>query len=341
MIPDHAIYAPSSAARWLKCPPSAVLSQGLPERTNSAAAEGTRVHGVVQRALQTGELPPSLAPWIPPGKNMSDYDVARYMQDFVRQLGGGQLLIEERVFIAKGCWGQLDVGHITQDIITIADYKNGSWDVEAKDNKQALTYAIPFLNQSPAQWFRIVIFQPNSWAAGTKPDEQDGFKQHLHSRAEVVVHRDAVESAMKYEGPPIPGPHCRWCSAFSRCPAMSQDANFLMAAISRNPDTLLPGELLRMLRIIRSVEDMRAHLEEILTTRMKAGATVPGAELKARAKWTSWNDDRQAADTMYKLHGNKGVKAVTPAAAGKLSPEAKQYVSVASHKPEPEIKVSY
>ena len=115
----------------------------------------------------------------------------------------------------------------------------------------------------------------------------------------------------------------------------------MMAAISRNPDTLLPHELLRMLRIIRSVEDMRKHLESILTARLKAGASVPGAELKASAKWTAWNDDRQAADMLYKMHGHQGVKPVTPAAAKKLSPNAAQYVAVASHRPEPEEKVSY
>jgi hypothetical protein len=342
MIPGHAIFAPSSAARWTACPPSATLAQGLPERTSAAAEEGTRVHSVIQRALQTGELPPPLAPWVPAGKNMPDHDVARYMQDYVRQLGGGKLLIEERVVLAKGCWGQIDIGHVTQDIITVGDYKNGSWDVEAKNNKQALTYAATFLDANPtAQWFRVMIFQPNSWASGSRPDEQDGFKQHVHSRAEVEAHRQLVASAMAYEGPPLPGPHCRWCPAFSRCPAMSQDANFLMAAISRNPDTLLPNELLRMLRIIRSVSDMKAHLESILTARMVAGAQVPGAELKTGVKWRAWNDDKQAADTLYRIAGHKGVKPVSPSAAGKLSPEAAAYVAVASHKPEGEQKVSY
>ena len=86
---------------------------------------------------------------------------------------------------------------------------------------------------------------------------------------------------------------------------------------------------------------MRKHLEDILTARLVAGAQVPGAELKPSRKWVAWNDDRQAAETLYRLAGHKGVKPVTPAAAKKLSPEAAQYVAVASHKPEPEMKVSY
>jgi hypothetical protein len=157
----------------------------------------------------------------------------------------------------------------------------------------------------------------------------------------VENHRQAVLNAMDYQGPPIPGPQCRWCPAFSRCPAMSQDANFLMGAISRDPATLLPRELLRMLRIIRGVSDMKVLLETELTNRLKDGAAVEGAELKPERKWIAWNDERQAAETLWKLAGSKGVKPVTPAAAKKLSSEAAQYAEMASHKPESDMKVSY
>ena len=338
---EHAIYAPSSAARWLKCPPSATLSQGLPQRPSLAAQEGTRVHTVVERALRTGEMPPPPAPWVQL-KNMPDYEVAAYIRHFVQQLGAGQLQIEKRVWLMKGCWGQLDAGHLGQEVITILDFKNGSWDVEARDNKQLLTYAATFLEDYPnVQWFRLVIFQPNSWMNKINPEQQDGFKQHLHTRAEVEAHRQAVENALAYVGPPIPGPHCRWCPAFSRCPAMSQDANFLMAAISRDPQILLPIELVRMLRIIRGVSDMKEMLENELTSRLKNGATVNGAELKPTRKWTAWNDERQAAEKLYQMHGVRGVKPITPSAAKKLSAEAELYAEMASHKPEPELKASY
>lgn len=337
----HAIFAPSSAARWLACPPSATLSQGLPERPSLAALEGTRVHAVVERALRTGEIPLPPAPWVTL-KNMPDHLVATYIRDYVQQLGAGILQIEERVFLVKGCWGHLDAGHIGQEVITIIDFKNGSWDVEAKDNKQMLTYAATFLATYPnCQWFRLVIFQPNSWMNKINPEQSDGFKQHLHTRAEVEAHKREVLNAIAYEGPPIPGPQCRWCPAFSQCPAMSQDANFLMGAISRDPQIMLPSELVRMLRIIRGVYDMKDLLETELTNRLKAGSVVDGAELKPSNKWRSWNDERQAAETMWKLAGVKGVKAVTPAAAKKLSNEAAQFAEIASHQPEAEMKARY
>jgi hypothetical protein len=291
------------------------------------------VHGVVERAIRHGEIPDP-SPW--QTKNMPDREVALLARDYVNQLGAGIVLTEERVFLTKGCWGQLDVGHVATPTITVFDFKNGAWNVEAKNNKQMLTYAATFLDKYPdVAHFRLVIFQPNSWGSD-KP-----FKQHIHTRAEVEAHRQLVLSAIAYEGPPRPGPHCRWCPAFSKCPAMSTDANFLMAAISRNPDTMLPVELVRMLRIIRSVSDMKEHLETELTNRLKLGAAVDGAELKPSRKWTAWNDERQAAEKLFALHGARGVKPVSPAAAKKLSAQAELYATTASHKPEPEMKASY
>ena len=338
---DHAIWAPSSSARWLKCPPSATLSQGLPSRPNPAAIEGSRVHDVIAKSLTTGATPPPPLPW-QTLKTMPDAEVVAYIRHYISQLGAGEVLIEQRVYLTKGCWGHLDIGHVGPEIITVIDYKNGGWDVEAEDNKQMLTYAATFLDKHPnTQWFRLVIFQPNSWANKTNIEQQEGFKQRMYSRAEVEQHRQQVEAAIAYTGPPLPGPHCRWCSAFSKCPAMSQDANFLMGAISRDPQTLLPIELVRMLRIIRGVSDMKETLENELTSRLKNGTTVDGAELKATRKWQAWNDERQAAEKLYQLHGVKGGKPVTPAAAKKLSAEAEQYATIASHKPEPEMKASY
>jgi hypothetical protein len=90
---EHAIFAPSSAARWMACPASATFSQGLRSPPNPAAIEGSRVHAVIERALRTGVLPDPPAPWVQL-KNMSDHDVATYVGNFVHQLGAGKLMIE-------------------------------------------------------------------------------------------------------------------------------------------------------------------------------------------------------------------------------------------------------
>lgn len=342
---SHALYPPSAMARIIACPPSGPLSANLPERTNVKAEEGTRVHEVIKTSLTTGKDPEAF-PWTVANVkgNLPDHEVVARVRAYLAQLGPGQLLTEHMVYLNDSVWGTLDIGHIPQadipNIITVFDYKNGGYDVQAKNNKQLLTYAATFLDRFPTvQWFRLVIFQPNSWGAGDSAEY--GFKQHPHSRAEVEAHRREVLQAVSYQGPPRPGPHCRWCPAFSQCPAMSQDAYFLMAAISRDPTTLTPAELVRMLRIVRSLGDMKDTLEGYLTAMLKAGAQVDGASLKKSTKWEQWNDERHAIQTLFNAYGVRGVKALSVSQAKKLGSIGEQYASVAAHRPEPEMKASY
>src|SRR3954453_21847034 len=49
----HAICSASSAERWLNCPGSVFMSQGLPEQPPGAAAlEGTRGHELAEKILR-------------------------------------------------------------------------------------------------------------------------------------------------------------------------------------------------------------------------------------------------------------------------------------------------
>jgi len=331
---SHAVFAPSAAERWLKCPPSARLTAGLPRRSNAAADEGTRVHEVIARFFKLGDVPLKPPSFIKQ-EGWSDYDIVAYLSQLVASLGAGGLLVEQHVVIEKGCWGTLDFAHIGKDVITILDYKNGTWDVPAINNKQLMTYAAGLLDGYAHQYFRLMIFQPNSWST------DEILKTHDATRQEIEVHRLAVKTALAYEGPAIPGPHCRWCSAFSQCPIMSQDANFLMGSVSRDPENLTELELVRMLRIIRAVGDLKGTLESELLSRIKSGEAVPGVEMVPRVTFRSWNNATEAARNLYEMHGPQGVKPVSPAQAEKLSAEAKKYAAVAAHKPEGELTLRY
>ena len=341
----HSLYSPSAMARIIPCPPSAALSANLPQNTNPKAEEGTRVHKVIEHALRTKTVPPAF-PW-KTADNMPDHEVVQRVFSYVDQLGPGRILSEHRVTLLSNVWGTLDIGHIpnptslfSNSAITVFDYKNGGYDVQAKDNAQLLTYAATFLDEYPdVQWFRLVVFQPNSW--GAQGEDDNGFKQYIHNRAEVEAHRQAVIDAVNYAGPPRPGPHCRWCPAIPACPAMSQDAYFLMAAISRDRSSLSPHELARMLRIIRAVSDMRDTLEGYLTEALKAGAIVEGTELKPSTKWQQWNNEREAVVHLWQAYGPRGVKPLTVAQARKLGSVGEQYALMASHKPESEYKARY
>ena len=332
----HAIFAPSSSATWIPCPFSArnsVPEIEKPLKTQLAAAEGTRVHSLLEAAISEMEFPE---------EGDTAADAIELGMDFLRQIEPGVSAVEDRVEITPECWGRADWHNHNPYIYTMFDLKNGKWDVDAYHNKQMLTYSAALLLrlwqrglQIP-DWWRLVIFQPNGL-------DEEPFKQWMAHRTDVEAHLQKVLAAVNERNPqPNPGTHCRWCKAFQQCPAMANDGAFLMAAISRPVTELSTDELTRLVRLIRALGDMKSVYDDALTTHLRMGRTSAlGATLKMGRTFRSWNDATQASMHLHQHFGFKGVKPISPAQAEKLGPAGKQYASVGSHKPPGEMKASY
>lgn len=323
----HAIFAPSSAATWLECSFSArnsVPEEPKPAKTMAAANEGTRGHALLEAAISQMQFP---------DEGDSKAEAIALGVDFIDQLEDGEMYTELKVELTHECGGTADIFN-KASIATVFDAKFGKWDVDAYHNKQMLTYAATLLAQCDAEWWRLVIFQPFGL-------DETPFKQWVAHRSEVEAHRDRVLRAIADRSAPRPGPWCRWCKAFQQCPAMATDAGFVMGAMSRAPETLTPDELVRLLRLIRALGDVKAVYEDALTTRLKLGHAAAGAMLKPARAFRAWNDQEQAAKVLYESFGFKGVKPLSPAQAEKLGLAGKQYAIVGAHKPQGELKVSY
>lgn len=290
-----------------------------------AADEGTRVHTLLEVAISQMEFPDEA--------DTAAGAIALGMS-FIRQLEPGVLYTELKVELAHECGGTTDVFNDHPHVATVFDLKNGKWDVDAYHNKQELTYGAALLERCKAEWWRFVIFQPNGL-------DETPFKQWVAHRSEVEAHRDRVLRAIDDRSPPRPGPWCRWCKAFQQCPAMATDANFVVGAMSRVPETLTPDELVRLLRLIRALNDSKPVYDDVLTSKLKLGYAADGAALKPGRSFRSWNDVEQAAAVLYQQFGAKGVKPVSPAQAEKLGLAGKQYAVVGAHKPEAPLKAVY
>lgn len=317
---SHDVFNASSTATWLECSWSAlnaVPDAPKKESTVAAAEAGTEKHAVMEE-----------------GGNPE-------VEAFLAQLEDGELERELRVKITDDCGGTVDVLNKPYDagIVTVLDGKFGKWDVAAFHNKQLLTYSAAALggywyqNRLP-NWFRLVIYQPNGL-------DEDPWKQWIASRAEVEEHRRKVLIAINDRSAPKPGPHCRWCKAFQACPAMATDAGFVMGAMSRPPESLTPDELVRLLRLIRALGDVKEAYEDVLATKLKLGYAAEGAALKPGRSFRSWNDAEQAAAVLYQNYGPKGIKPLSPAQAEKLGLEGKKYAAIGAHKPEAPLRVAY
>jgi hypothetical protein len=122
---------------------------------------------------------------------------------------------------------------------------------------------------------------------------------------------------------------------------MTTDAGFVMGAITRRIEDLTTQELVRLLRLIRALGDVKSVYEDALATHLKMGRTAEGAQLKPGRSFRAWNDDTQAAEYLHQHFGAKGIKPVSPAQAEKLGLAGKQYAAIGAHKPEGELKASY
>lgn len=313
---SHDIFNASSTATWIECSYSALNAVPDPPKKAStviASEAGTAAH----EDMEAGNVP----------------DV----EAFLVQLEPGTLHREVRLKITDDCGGTADIVNIpaqVQGIATIVDGKFGKWDVPAKDNMQLFTYAAALRDNTRAQWFRSVIYQPNGL-------DEEPWKQWVHSRAEVEAHKARVLRAIADRSAPKPGPHCRWCKAFQVCPAMHTDAGFVMGAMARRIEDLTTQELVRLLRLIRALGDVKEVYEQALAVHMQLGRTAEGASIGPGRSFRQYNDVRQATEFVAQNFGVHHLKPPTPAQLEKLGPAGKAYVAVGVHKPEAPLRVKY
>jgi len=331
---DHAKFAPSSASRWLECPYSAIASATLPNSDSDASREGTRVHALIESALlgnpkHDGE----------PEEVLFGIDL---VLDFVKKLRGPEYVkAETRVTLSSDIWGTVDVLQTSPVIATILDYKNGAMDISAYQNKQLLTYAAAVLEQyGPSKHYRLVIVQPNSRTSG----DQSDVKQWIATLEEVEAHRELVLEAVKRglggEGPK-PGSHCRYCSAFGVCGATQEMLPFIMTAVTMTPGEVPNEAAVRMLRVLRGLEDFRKNLEKDIMKRFASGAQVPDASVGVTSTHRKWSDERLAVAELMGAFGVNGVDAVSPATAEKMGSRGKELVQQLAYKPGGQAKLVY
>lgn len=371
---DHALFAPSSAARWLACPASAILAKDAPRRSSDHADRGTYVHELLEdgvRKLAAGEgvsvehVPPDRAPAIKEilafverqGDERLLALVSRAIADeggdvsgnletilhFVAKLGPGKLEAERRVAFNKHCWGTVDIRHISpcETAATIGDYKNGNYDVEVIGNGQCLSYGAATLIEIPTiQWFRFAIFQPNSKTHG----EVEPTKQWVVSADVVREHGRKIEAAIAEAhagAEPRPGKHCRWCAAFGECSATKSTLALIERAVEMAPSQIPDGKIAQVARVLRGLEDFRKLVDAELTSRMLTGKEVPGASLENARAFRQWRDEFFVKKQLFAAYGADAFEPVSPAKAEKLGSVGKELAQTLAVKPKGTLKATY
>lgn len=172
----HAKLSPSSASRWLRCPASVLLSQGLPDESSPYAEEGSKAHRLAELTLQVkwaltseAEAAEEMAA-IRAELPEAEQHVARYVQVIDEIMASGDVLykaVEMRLSLSSitgedESYGTADCVVVTKRSddyeLHIVDFKYGMGvPVSAAENEQLGIYALAALAELDPEEFLFGI----------------------------------------------------------------------------------------------------------------------------------------------------------------------------------------
>lgn len=309
---DHALLGPSNAYQWAACPPSARLSEGLPDTGSEAAKEGTLAHELAELKLRNyfhsvdfGKRKLAAAVKKLKENPLWDDEMMGYTDDYMDYVKAAALsfpaeptvAIEKKVDISEyvpECFGTADCLLIGSGIIHVIDFKYGkspSGRVEAENNLQMQLYALGAWTASRMLYrvdrVRMSIVQPRL------PDGITEWEIPLEKLLETGEWiRERAQLAWKGEGEYHPDEKtCRFCKAKSRCRARAEKNLELAFAPAKGklPPLISNEEMGKYLQQGQDVAKWLSDLQDCALQECLAGRDVPGwkaVEGRSTRKWT-------------------------------------------------------
>ena len=226
---SHSTLSPSSAKRWLECPPSAMLCAGKSDEASPYAMEGTCAHELCEYKLSK-----ALGyTCIDPTDNLDYYDSEMEMHaesytDFVlAELAKAkdmckdpEVLIEQPVSFTKwvpGGFGTADCIIASDDTLQIIDFKYGVGVlVDAEWNPQMMLYALGSLeiydDIYDIKTIKMTIFQPRRDNISTFTIEKSELLKWAHDYLQPQA-----QLASEGKGEFKAGDHCIFCKVKDVC----------------------------------------------------------------------------------------------------------------------------
>lgn len=309
---DHALLGPSNAYQWAACPPSARLSEGLPDTGSEAAKEGTLAHELAELKLRNyfhsvdfGKRKLAAAVKKLKENPLWDDEMMGYTDDYMDYVKAAALsfpaepavAIEKKVDISEyvpECFGTADCLLIGGGVIHVIDFKYGkspSGRVEAENNLQMQLYALGAWTASRMLYrvdrIRMSIVQPRL------PDGITEWEIPLEKLLETGEWiRERALLAWKGEGEYHPDEKtCRFCRAKGRCRARAEKNLELAFAPAKGklPPLISNEEMGKYLLQGQDVAKWLSDLQDCALRECLAGHEVPGwkaVEGRSTRKWT-------------------------------------------------------
>jgi len=331
----HSVLGASGATRWMNCPASVRLSEGIPDRPSPAAQKGTAAHEVAHMCLENGQ---DAIEYV--GRVVSEVEITDDIAEAV------QVYLDDcRVLIRAGlvCWYevQFDLTPLgppvpmfgTADFVAydpdarrlyVRDYKNGYLHVAAEGNDQLRYYALGAILQigpgQPIAEVELTICQPNGAGASLKRETISTMDLHLWAEGLLAKARRTQDP----DAPAVPGPWCKFCRA-SPCATQAEarlaEAGLEFASIGAGPPalpetrTLTPADLGRMLHAAPMIREFLDAVDAA-TRQNPAGTGWKVVETEGRVRpWRNAEDAAQALPVLLDIDPWAPREVITPAEA--------------------------
>jgi hypothetical protein len=261
----HSVLGASSAERWMNCPPSAKLVQGMEDETSPFAEEGSAAHALcewkVRKALkQRAGKRPNSDYWTDEMEECSEA-----YRDFVMDIVGEARchcsdvigLVEQRVdfscYVPEG-FGTGDFLLVADGKLHVVDFKYGRGvpvyagpkEGIGPGNPQMMLYALGALNLFECLYdveqIAMTIYQPRLQNVSSYTISVDELKEW----AEMELRPKAI-LASKGEGEYLPGSWCRFCKARNKCRARAESFLEMARYEFQSPPLLEDSEILEIL----------------------------------------------------------------------------------------------
>lgn len=253
---EHAVLSPSSAHRWLACPPSAQLEAKFPDRQSESAREGTFAHEWAEVHLSHffGDLPDDVFQRKVKSMKESEFyspSLEDYVDEYVNVVtnkffeaqdrdAGATVLLEQKLdfgeWVPHG-FGRGDAVILADGMMEIIDLKYGrNVKVEAVGNPQLRLYALGAYQDLSCLYaidsVKMTIVQPRN--GGESSDTLSVEDLLAWGRSIKPIAQMAIAGKGDFKA----GEHCQFCRVAERCKALAEYQFSLAQHDFKDPDLL-------------------------------------------------------------------------------------------------------
>ena len=287
----HAFLSASASHRWINCPPSAKLCEGIKDESSPYTKEGTDCHELcaylVEKALGKDVIDPTL--------NLTYYNdemqnCAEEYRNYVLEqyekakeyCSDPMIFIEQRLdysrWVENG-FGTGDCVIIADEVLHIIDYKHGlGVVVESEGNTQMMCYALgaleAFEDLYDIKRIKMTIFQPRRENISTSSISKEVL---LTWATEVLM----PTAALAYEGKGEfkSGEHCQFCKVKATCRKRAESNLELAKYDFEMPATLDDFEIAAILPRIDQLISWGNDIKEYALSKAQSGTHYEGFKL--------------------------------------------------------------